>query len=237
MIYIFFQNKYFNDEHYPTFYHKRKAHFIQNHHFEKLTRNTVTDLIDIEKIIKYIEKVNINTIHQQIFKGIDLNKTLLNYVWRKVNIEEAIIMKKREINKDSEINLLLVDTSYSMLKHWDDQLQEYIENQSKKTVILFHHEGIYMYADFKNFSNPTFSGRTSYYYSLKTICSIVQKLNRPCTIEHISDGEISNLELNKTLQLLNESTFKYKYTEVKRKERSKYYLKLIESGFLNTHYI
>ncbi|MGM8214789.1 hypothetical protein ACLIA0_04340 [Bacillaceae bacterium W0354] len=213
----------------PVFFHKKggNANFNVTDQRNYIRKYELND-VEVEKLI--LELHNLIKV-RYVYVGLDLNRTLLKYLSSRSNFEESIVKRRRKVNAHLNVfHFILLDTSFSMKQYWNQFLYKYIKSYENNTLIFFHDTYIYKYKQLVAFDEELlFVGKTLYSNSFEKIYSIVQELNFPCTIEHISDGEISPKEATKTINLINRLVNKYVkfiYKEVLKEQPSEYFQRL-----------
>lgn len=180
------------DDKKPIFFHNRtpvipqiEEEFPQPSSIRKpLSNERLKALIDKHKNTRY-----------RYIKKLNLKQTLLTHLAYKQNFEESMKFNFFESSRKIPIDIMLIDTSYSMERYSKALFDKMA--QLRCDLVLFHDCDIFEYQTNKQ-DIPPFSGGTSLYRPIKRI----EQINEPMTIYHLTDEECSPHDRMKTEELV-----------------------------------
>ncbi|MGP4073580.1 hypothetical protein ACTWQB_13605 [Piscibacillus sp. B03] len=180
------------DDKKPIFFHNRTPVIPQKE--EKFQQPTsIRKPLSDEKLKSLIDKHK-STRYRYIRK-LNLKQTLLTHLAYNQNFEESMKYNLFESTREEPIDIMLIDTSYSMKRH-SKSLLDKIE-QLSIDLVLYHDCDIFEYQSKKQ-DFPPFSGGTSLYRPIKRL----EQINEPMTIYHLTDEECSPHDRMKTEELV-----------------------------------
>ncbi|TFB13170.1 hypothetical protein E3U55_16595 [Filobacillus milosensis] len=197
----------YDDGSLPIFYHGRHPQLIRaKNKVKNKSVNSPRTPITQETLTALFNSVQPRQ-KSVIIKKLNLNKTLTNHIGHQKNLADSLVYNHIEQPEyNHEINVLLIDASFSMSKSLSKALK--IAENISSDIILYHDINLFHFS-YKRESVECLGG-TNYYLPLRRLSD----LNKKFKVIHLTDGDTTINDKFKSTQLINQKN-ELTYEEIK----------------------